>query len=699
MPTAKSPKKKSPKVTSHWFSAVRAFTEALVAVRSVSPGAGEIAVAETVIDLLRRDGLGDSYAECGLVPIAGDPFGRQNAFAYLPGQRRETVVLLGHIDTVGTEDYGALEPLATNPEALAEHLAELLDDERLANPTEWLWGRGALDMKSGVAVNIAIMRHFAAKLKTTGERPPLSLVLAATPDEEMQSAGALATTAWLAELRVREQLQYLGLINTDYVAPRFEGDPERPIYTGTIGKLLPLFFVVGKATHVGDPYGGLDANLLSAELVRDLAMNPTLVDRVRGAQTPPPVTLHQADLKTGYNTQTAFAAWFYLNVLTMSSTPAQLLQTLQNKTRHVLTHTLEQLAQHYRTLHGDPDATLPAHLAHGQVWTFAELRTVTEAKQGVAVVQAALEAARQQCPASMDSREATLHLIRALWQLSGERGPAVVIAYAPPFYPHIAGEDGPLTQAVQGVVANHAAEGVVLREFFPLLSDLSYMRLDPTMETAALSQNMPLWQATRAEDGYAGYHLPFELIDAAQIEGIVNIGVFGQGGHQRGERVHMPYSFETVPQMVHETILAVAATLQESPAPQEPAAPAPDEEAERLALRENATRVLRDSRVAPILQEMNKALLKGRGWFDEYDSGVIMKWGTGYTRRHIWVHIQGDDIRFRLRQHRICQPGVTPAQCDGEYHTYARALWSDTNLLKSELKYYYDHAVAESSDD
>ena len=125
----------------------------------------------------------------------------------------------------------------------------------------------------------------------------------------------------------------------------------------------------------------------------------------------------------------------------------------------------------------------------------------------------------------------------------------------------------------------------------------------------------------------------------------------------------------------------------------------PLSEEERQALRANATRVLRESQTADILRELNRALLKGRGWFDEYDSGVIMKWGTGYTRRHIWVDIAGDDIRFRLRQHRICSPDTTLAHCDGEYHSYTRAQWSDTDLLKVELKYYYDHAVAEASDD
>lgn len=539
-----------------WFAEVRACTEALVNVRSVSPSADESAVVQTVGELLRRDGLGAAYAVCDLVAIPGDPFGRCNAVAYLPGQQRATVVLLGHTDTVGTEDYGALEPLATDPAALAAHARDLIGDDSVAEPADWLFGRGALDMKSGVAVNIAVMRHFARQA-LAGTPPPVSLILLATPDEETQSAGALAATGWLADFRRQHDLRYVGLINTDYVAPRYPGDPERPIYTGSVGKLLPLFYVVGKATHVGDPYDGVDANLLSAEMVRDLSMNPLLVDHVRGEQTPPPVTLHLADLKTSYNVQTAFAAWFYLNVLTLSTTPEHLLATVQRTAQRSLNRVLGRLGKDYRALRRDLAAPLPPHLLSGAAYTYQDVRRLAEERVGAATVARELAAVRQECPARMDSREATLRLVAALWQLSARPAPAVVIAFAPPYYPHIAQQPGPLLEAVRAVAARHADQGVVLREFFPLLSDLSYMRLDAANRTEALIANMPLWTDGTPDPTVAGYSLPFATIHDAQIAGVVNIGVYGYGGHQRGERVYMPYSFQTVPQMVYETILSL----------------------------------------------------------------------------------------------------------------------------------------------
>ena len=120
-------------------------------------------------------------------------------------------------------------------------------------------------------------------------------------------------------------------------------------------------------------------------------------------------------------------------------------------------------------------------------------------------------------------------------------------------------------------------------------------------------------------------------------------------------------------------------------------------EARRLAERENARRVLRDSGLAQMLQEINKDELKRRGKFEEYDSMILLKWGTGYTRRHIWVEINGNSIRFRLSPHRKCTSPIP--LCDGEYHTFTSQMWVNPDLLRQELYKYYKKPVAESSSD
>jgi hypothetical protein len=121
------------------------------------------------------------------------------------------------------------------------------------------------------------------------------------------------------------------------------------------------------------------------------------------------------------------------------------------------------------------------------------------------------------------------------------------------------------------------------------------------------------------------------------------------------------------------------------------------DEAQRQAVRENAKQVLQESGLAEMLKTLNKNALKGRGSFYEYDSMVLLRWGTSYTRRHIWVEVNGNTIRFRLAPHRKC--AITAPICDGEYHTFTSAMWADKEFLLNELNKYYARPIAETSSD
>jgi hypothetical protein len=118
---------------------------------------------------------------------------------------------------------------------------------------------------------------------------------------------------------------------------------------------------------------------------------------------------------------------------------------------------------------------------------------------------------------------------------------------------------------------------------------------------------------------------------------------------------------------------------------------------QRTAMRANARRVLRESGVAEILQTLNKHALQGRGRFEEYDSGVLFKWGEKYTTRHIWVDVAGDHLRFRLKPHIRCKASIP--QCDGEYHSFTIETWRIPNAVLREVDANYKRPVAESSDD
>ncbi len=143
---------------------VLALLRDLVAIDSVNPtlapgGAGEAAIAEFAAAVMRRAGLDVAVAEAAP--------GRPNVVGVVEGRSPgRTLMLCGHLDTVGVE--GMRDPFTP-----------VVRDGRL-------YGRGAQDMKSGVAAMI----DAAARIAFRGGLPSGRLVIAAVADEEHASLGA-----------------------------------------------------------------------------------------------------------------------------------------------------------------------------------------------------------------------------------------------------------------------------------------------------------------------------------------------------------------------------------------------------------------------------------------------------------------------------------------------------------------------------
>lgn len=141
---------------------VLALARALVATPSVNPaldptGTGEAEVARLVARWLRSWGFAVE-----LVDVAP---GRPSVLARMDKGAGRSLILSGHLDTVGVEGM-VIEPF--DP---------AVRDGRL-------WGRGSADMKGGVAAALAAARD-AATRGFVG-----TLILALTADEEEQGLGA-----------------------------------------------------------------------------------------------------------------------------------------------------------------------------------------------------------------------------------------------------------------------------------------------------------------------------------------------------------------------------------------------------------------------------------------------------------------------------------------------------------------------------
>lgn len=501
-------------------------TEALVSVPSVSPDtSAENRCADLIAQLIAE--------ESGVSPQRWPtPDGRATVAAYLPGSEPggRLVVLLTHFDTVGVEEYAALgeSALAFAPQRLREVLLarqDSLPDEVRADLNEvdaagqpvWMFGRGALDMKSGVAASIAVLSECSRQ----PERRE-SLLLLACPDEENASAGVLAAVHRLRQLQEQHRYREVLVLTPDYISPTPEHPDGPAIYTGTVGKCLVTALLQGVPTHVGHPFDGIDAALWAGLLADEVGCREELADTwtdgSESARTVPPVVLKLRDLKPGYNVQTAHQAVLDLNVLTYQAAPGQVLEQVRAAALRAWERYL---------------ARMPA--AQREYWsrTGPLIKLWGEVSEG---------ASRCEVSAGADPREATLAAMQERLRQLGEDGPVCLLGLSPPYYPHQSPAPAALRERLRAVASAEGLELSVL-PFYRYISDQSYLTLDEAGSAglAGFYRQCPLPRAA--------YPLPVEDMGALRAT-LVSIGPYGKGAHGLYERVHLPWSCEVLPRVL-----------------------------------------------------------------------------------------------------------------------------------------------------
>jgi len=213
----------------------------LVAIDSVNPSlvpgaAGEAQIAAVVADRLRQIGLDVHVSE--VAP------GRPNVVGVLEGRAAgRTLMFCGHVDTVGVE--GMASPF--DPEIRSGRL----------------YGRGAQDMKGGVAAMIDAARMAVERGFEKGR-----LIIAAVVDEEFASIGADAiATSWSAD----------GAVVTE--------PTDLQVAIGHKGFAWIDVETLGRAAHGSRPKDGRDAILRMGRVLQRLES----LDRELQARTPHPV--------------------------------------------------------------------------------------------------------------------------------------------------------------------------------------------------------------------------------------------------------------------------------------------------------------------------------------------------------------------------------------------------------------------------
>ncbi len=544
-----------------------ALAERLVAIPSVSPDVrAETRCARALMEAL------PTGVERGAWATAD---GRPVIWALMQGRSPRTVILLGHYDTVGVSEFARLgsplgEKIAFHPAALREWLlgggpkefdattTADLDEER-RRPGTWMFGRGALDMKSGLAAAVGGL----AEQALSPDALPGHVLLIATPDEECGSAGMDVAARELVRMRDQRRLELLGAINLDFSS-------EPVAYAGAMGKAVVGLWVLGQPTHAASPFGGVDASQLAAEIASHATTAVGLADGTDQSPGTPAVLLRLRDLKPAYDVQTAPEAVVELNLLTCRRSVEETVEAVRRAAAEALTRVSERMTRTREALGICGGGAWPLSDPDARVITYAELvrragDALGAAEVGVepgdgqgsaepghgldrgdqtaepghghgAATSAAADPAR-----GLDAREATLDRLRRLGRRARLSGPAVVVYLLPPFYPHAGPGQSPFTIVVRDVLAR---EEIEVRPHYPYISDASYLawRIGSAQEIA---RHMPAFGRE--------YRPPVDAARALDLD-VVNLGPWGRDAHGMLERVNASYAFERLPGLIARVV-------------------------------------------------------------------------------------------------------------------------------------------------
>ncbi|MEG0918768.1 MAG: M20/M25/M40 family metallo-hydrolase [Anaerovoracaceae bacterium] len=527
----------------------------LTAVQSIVDTPGEVEVSKKVYEIFSGMDYWKEHPEnLYMLPVKDDPVGRQVVVSILKGEKapsNKTVVLIGHTDTVGISDYGPLQEYATKPYELMEKLkgvslpAEARED---LESGKYMFGRGLFDMKSGDAAVMALMEDISKDIKNFQG----NIIFGAVCDEEGNSRGMLNLVPELIRLKEKDGFEYLALIDPDYVAPAYPGDPLKYVYVGTVGKLMPSFFIVGKETHVGESFDGLDPNQIAAEITRRVNLNPEFCDEVDGHVTLPPVTLKQRDLKPEYSVQIARTANIFFNYATHISTPDQVLEKMKKAGQECFEAVVDTINDRYKTFCGMIGREYKPQPWVARTMVYEELYAAVKAEVADLDKQVDGYVAELTKDETIDVRDKSMKIVEFVHNLWSDKDPVLVLYYTPPYYPHIYVEgkndkEVALIEAVNKAISTTETEyEIIEKRFLPCISDLSYAAAPKETDAIAkLQSNTP---------GYGDiYDLPLEDMQKLDLP-VVDIGTVGKDAHKYTERIDTRYTFEITPELIEKTI-------------------------------------------------------------------------------------------------------------------------------------------------
>ncbi|SCY91516.1 M20/M25/M40 family metallo-hydrolase [Alkaliphilus peptidifermentans] len=526
----------------------------LLATQSDTNTLRETYIEEQILNWIKEQPYFQENSDlCGTHPIENDPYERNVVWSLVKGKGNKTIVMIHHHDTLDIEEYGKLKSVALRPDELEAALRERQLSPQVGKDLEsgeWTFGRGTADMKSGAAIQLVLSSYFSEDKNFNG-----NILLLSVPDEETLSKGMLSAISLMTALRSRYQLEYILTINSE---PYFNQTKGKAIfYEGSVGKIMPVLYVKGVKSHIGEPFNGFNPSLVLADLQRKTELNVQLCDVYGNEATPPPVWVNLKDRKKAYDASIPEAATGYFNWLTFTRSPKEIMDKLVSLSNRTLRDTLihfQDAYENYCNLIGEePDeiSFTPKVYTFEMVYNMAMEKNKSLFEEAYNDYQVEMVGLLHENKIALP--EAATRLIEFITEWIDLEGPTIIVALSGPYYPHINNQfiDQKIPFSLEETINRIAGEKYNLtfesQGFFMGISDLSYASWVGKKEDIELIKaNSPGWDVI--------YRIPLKDLSTLKMP-VINIGPWGKDLHKVTERVLTMDVYEIMPNIIKDLIL------------------------------------------------------------------------------------------------------------------------------------------------
>lgn len=475
--------------------------------------------------------------------IDNDIYNREIICAIVRGRKKNTLLLSGHFDVVGIEEFGDFKDNAFDIKKIESNLKTLdlsENNKKDLESGEWIYGRGSCDMKGGLSVSMAILEEYSKVKDKEG-----NLIFLAVPEEETYSIGMREAAKVLSDLKDKYDLDYKLMVIPE---PNDREGNNHTLHIGTVGKCMPTIMVQGVKAHIMFYYNGLNPLSILSSIFEETEGSLKLVDEYKNEKTPPPLWSYFKDLKYEYDVSIPFRAAGYFTVLHFKRTPEEIINEVKQISIEAFSKFLEKFKKDYKKYN---KKELEENYKP-EVYTLIELIEKLKQREDFDEFYERLkkEISEKIRKEKQNYPNTTIFAMEKILNYANFQYPFVLISFSPPYYPavhsdFIEGKDNSGSKYFEIIKEGYKelyGINAVCNNYMTGISDASYSAVNTKYDYKTFSDNMIVWGNE--------YSIDFKSIENINIPTLI-FGPWGKDLHRVTERVNKKSLLEEFPAIIN----------------------------------------------------------------------------------------------------------------------------------------------------